>query len=123
MTEQREAAQYRLSNMWKRLNMHFDGDDYRASQMVRPGNDLRAEAHFTFHLWISYDKNRCFLRCGTIDGSVKHANRITHGDFWDSESYLVFYDCFTPQQAKTIKQIIKNVVANAGKYASFGNPV
>lgn len=119
LTETRKECQQRISNMWKRIDLYYDGDDYRSRIKVYP--DEKIENTTTkYYLWIIYDKENCFSRCGTTDGSFSSVEKVLAHGLWQEERYYVFYECFQEKQAKTIKQIIKNVVSNAGFNAGFG---
>lgn len=129
-----KQVEQRIANMWKRLNLHYDGVDYADRITLYPDecDDLdrvtlypyeSRKLNRKYQLWIIYDKNDCFSRCGTTDGSLEQMKNVMARPLWCDERYFVFFDRFTERQAKNIKQILRNVVSEAGFYAGFARPL
>lgn len=107
LTELQKKTLERIKNMWRWLNIDYDGDEYYDSELKYPGEVVK----INYNLWIIYDKNNYISRCST-------GKKIP--ELWDNEKYYIVYQCIDMIQAKKIKQIIKNVLSDAGYYKNCG---
>jgi hypothetical protein len=111
--EDKKQIQQRLSNLGYKLDLYYDYDPCQRYKKVYP-DEMDGLKSSGYLLWIIYDKNDCYSRCGTTNATPINIS------LWEDERYFVVVYCRTDQQAKRIKQQIRNVVADRGIYAELG---